>query len=215
MFIIDGIKSIFSALRNILSSLYNLGTGLFCRTSPLASPKSTEISTALPMQSSPPTRPKRPDQSTILRWHLERIMQDCKTFLKQHQEWFTSIEYPLLDNSIHTRYHRHAQHTSRYSLRYAFHGTPHVNIYRIFSEGFKIGGREVPMANGAQHGTGVYLAENPHSAICSSGKLIVAAVALDQTEVRHGGMWGMTVVKSKERVLPIAVAHLKAGMYYY
>lgn len=49
--------------------------------------------------------------------------------------------------------------------RLMFHGTRNTTIPSILREGFKIGGKEIPMVTGAVHGQGVYLSEDPSFAM--------------------------------------------------
>eukprot|EP00039_Didymoeca_costata_P033242 m.41482 g.41482 ORF g.41482 m.41482 type:complete len:648 (+) comp9771_c0_seq1:75-2018(+) len=53
------------------------------------------------------------------------------------------------------------QQEGKGSLIWAFHGTSEENIETIMKEGFKVGGKEVKIANGKAYGTGVYTATGP------------------------------------------------------
>ncbi|KAJ3041509.1 hypothetical protein HDV00_009305 [Rhizophlyctis rosea] len=149
----------------------------------------------------------------------------CKTFLQSTPlaTSFTHIDYTLFKPTTHPTKQTTNGITGLHSATapatlphkpstrtiYAFHGTAEVNIARIFAEGFKIGGEEVPRAHGKDHGSGVYLAENPGLALsyASTHKLIVAVATVEEGD--YDG--SMVVIRSKERVWPVAVVSVRSG----
>jgi hypothetical protein len=99
---------------------------------------------------------------------------------------------------------------------WVFHGTPNSSVVpKIMAEGFKVGGEEVSIANGAAYGKGVYTATGPDTPMgyAQNTSCVVLARAL---KGHHGGRTGgdswtpqgdWLIFKAKEQLLPCYVVH--------
>jgi len=100
---------------------------------------------------------------------------------------------------------------------WVFHGTSSATLPQIMSQGFKVGGSGVPVANGSCHGHGVYTATGPSTAISyaqNSGRVILAqgmkgAVGLqgvsDSWVASNNS--SICVFRSGEQLLPVYVVY--------
>lgn len=113
--------------------------------------------------------------------------------------------------------------------RLMFHGTKNVTIPSILSDGFKVGGVDVPMLTGARYGKGVYMSEDPTFALhyvrqvdsdametfmdAGSKCLLFAkcAVTQDSKLIRNSSkeLVEQLICAHKEQVLPYYLVYLK------
>ena len=68
---------------------------------------------------------------------------------------------------------------------WVFHGTAPASVERIMAEGFKVGGRDIGVANGSAYGVGVYTATGPATPIqYGKGATVILAVAIEGSQTR-------------------------------
>ena len=101
---------------------------------------------------------------------------------------------------------------------WVFHGTAAANLERIMTEGFKVGGRDVGVANGSRFGKGVYTATGPATPLTSygHGTAVILAVAVEgaQTPAEAPGSdsWApngdWVVFRDGAQLLPRYVLHM-------
>lgn len=89
---------------------------------------------------------------------------------------------------------------------YAFHGTGEPNIHKIVSQGFKVGGVDVPMTNGASYGPGVYLAKHPELSmkLTRGARSLLVVRFLTCEALAHREAW---VLPNPAHVYPEFVVH--------
>jgi len=104
-------------------------------------------------------------------------------------------------------------------VTWVFHGTQASNIPEICLHGFKVGGKDVPIVNGAVYGTGVYTSEQPDTAMsyARSGNAVVLSKALagknGVTGKDGADSWpgqqapGVRIFATPEQLLPVYVIH--------
>jgi hypothetical protein len=90
---------------------------------------------------------------------------------------------------------------------YVFHGTRDVNVKSIITEGFKVGGAGVPIANGAAYGNGVYTATGPSTPMGythGANKIFLARGLVLNSDISVND-W--IIFKSGKQLLPCYVVH--------
>jgi len=104
---------------------------------------------------------------------------------------------------------------------WVFHGTSTSNIKNIMCDGFKVGGKEVPIATGNVYGTGIYSATAPTDPVGYNGgskKLILSKALTGSTGSDIKGKDGSDswtpnrdwrIFKTGEQLLPRYVIHFK------
>lgn len=93
---------------------------------------------------------------------------------------------------------------------FVFHGTNPENYDLILRDGFKVGGEEVSISNGAVHGHGVYTATGVSAPMQYAGgaNRILLALAIKGSENDHKSPRDDWILfKSKEQLLPLFVVH--------
>ena len=101
---------------------------------------------------------------------------------------------------------------------WVFHGTAPQNLVSIMTEGFRVGGRDVGVANGSAYGLGVYTATGPATPLATygQGKSVILAIAVEGTQTRAeavgsdswtpNGDW--IIFKHGAQLLPKYVIHM-------
>ena len=104
---------------------------------------------------------------------------------------------------------------------FAFHGTRREEaIAAIAKDGLKVGGKEVPMAVGAIHGTGIYFCEDPSVSFGYCGdtnKMFLCEILLGKVHEGSGKLAGydschvgnVRVIFTSEQVIPRYLIHFQ------
>ena len=100
--------------------------------------------------------------------------------------------------------------------RWVFHGTDASAVDKIIEEGFKIGGKGVPIKCGAAYGHGVYTAIDPDISVhyTKGSKMMLLSVAIlgrKEKDFTHGGSENVLVIKDASQLLPRYVVHFEAS----
>jgi Poly(ADP-ribose) polymerase catalytic domain/UBA/TS-N domain len=100
------------------------------------------------------------------------------------------------------------------SERLAFHGTSRASINGICKDGFKVGGKGVPVKNGTACGSGVYASQTPDVAFSytgGSGQMILCSILITNPDHRdhndYRRPFQVIVARDAERACPLYVVH--------
>ena len=146
---------------------------------------------------------------------------------QQHGQTRTITQVDVLYNSELEK--RFAAKRQEFSTRkpddrkemFAFHGTRREEaIAAIAKDGLKVGGKEVPMAVGAIHGTGIYFCEDPSVSFGYCGdtnKMFLCEILLGKVHEGSGNLPGydschvgnVRVIFTSEQVIPRYLIHFQ------
>ena len=89
-------------------------------------------------------------------------------------------ENKLLKDRFDKRKQKFKDQNKDHSPIWVFHGTMKKNIKNIFEHGFKVGGKDVSVANGRAYGPGIYTAIGPKTPefYCKDSKQMILSLAL-------------------------------------
>ena len=93
---------------------------------------------------------------------------------------------------------------------WVFHGTTLHAVKLIAEDGFKVGGVDVPMTNGAAYGAGVYTAVGPNSAMgyARDARCVILARGMLGAPEDHGvGGQDFKIFRRSHQLLPCYVVH--------
>ena len=95
-------------------------------------------------------------------------------------------ESPLVEEAWRSKRREIEAREGPQSLIWVFHGTALTQAAHIMSEGFKVGGRDIGVANGSVHGVGVYTATGPGTPLMryGHGTTVILAVAIEGSQTR-------------------------------
>lgn len=129
----------------------------------------------------------------------------AKTATEPQEVWY------LKNETLERRFVERRRQLSPRDTIWVFHGTDLTNVGPIFEDGFKVGGRDISVANGSAFGHGVYTACGPRDPLAyGRNQVVILAMAV---KGRHGVSEGWdswtppsrpdwVVFKSGDQLLP-------------
>eukprot|EP00615_Pteridomonas_danica_P014259 CAMPEP_0114377952 /NCGR_PEP_ID=MMETSP0102-20121206/1327_1 /TAXON_ID=38822 ORGANISM="Pteridomonas danica, Strain PT" /NCGR_SAMPLE_ID=MMETSP0102 /ASSEMBLY_ACC=CAM_ASM_000212 /LENGTH=310 /DNA_ID=CAMNT_0001532675 /DNA_START=1285 /DNA_END=2218 /DNA_ORIENTATION=- len=131
--------------------------------------------------------------------------------VKQNQSIIKFIEVIEYDQSsiVRKQYDDRKKANPNSKEIWVFHGTNPHNIPKIIENGFKVGGQEVGIVNGAAHGSGVYTATGPNTPMGYSqgGGIILSKGLLCTSQDHSTPVHDYVIFKNADQLLPYCVVY--------